>query len=162
MRFYFSVLVSLVLCCNASVNHSGGNKNPVLLPQDDYNITGDGPLLKIPASWDTLKTIPDEVEITVSEVANPKLKPVSISVYFLGKEARWNVSDFTLYPPDRPGTFVFRTSEVIQKIVDQNKEGAKADIFLCLELNIRPQSDTKKEDYSSVKLKIAAQLRNIK
>jgi hypothetical protein len=91
-----------------------------------------------------------------SVFAASALKPVTIDVYFLSKETRWDVSNFTLYPPDHPGTFVFRTNDVIQKIIEQNKESRATDIFLCLELNTSPVSGMKKEDYSSVKLKISS------
>jgi len=121
------------------------NKNVVsIAPFDrDSILTLGASLIRIPIKPEAIKRVPGKVTVRIKEVVNPNLSPVSVKLYFMTEEKNWDIALFTLYPPDQPGTFVFRTNLVIEKMLKELKNDKNDEVFFCLQLqNEKNLTDT--------------------
>src|SRR6266404_3404386 len=91
-------------------------------------------VLRIPVSWDVLRKIPDVVTVDVKWIENPALAPVMLGVYFESAVIRWDVGVFTLYPPDHPGVFKFRITDIVKNMLASPPGLESQQLFFCVAL----------------------------
>jgi hypothetical protein len=133
-QIFFGIYFLLLLVAGDCDHDRRKNQMPIPNPGQDRTLSIAQPIVRIPLKSELLKKIPEMVTVKITEVENPKNTPVSVRLYFESGDKDWGIAVFTLYPPDQPGTFVYRTNIVIQKMLAELKENKRDEIFFCLQL----------------------------
>jgi len=117
-------VASIVSCSSAT------EKN-----QKTYEINNNQPKLLFPFPADSILKKPATLAVQIKEVNNPALLPVHCTIGFSNAAQQWQAGNFTLYPPDRPGTFIFRIDKVVAAMLKNGAPAATTPYFLNITLD---------------------------
>jgi hypothetical protein len=93
--------------------------------EQGLEISNKHPVLRIPVKPALLTNLPNVLVLSITNVSNPTLQPVTMNVYFETPARKSKEGTFTLFPADRPGTFKLRIN---QKAVNELRQAAEKDI----------------------------------
>lgn len=98
------------------------------------------------AIYPDLNDPPSRVEIAVTKVVNPRAAPVTIVVSLSPNYEKDDVAppkvevgNFSLYPADRPGKFMFDAAPVFRKAAELKDASKVKEWFVVLELKREPE-----------------------
>lgn len=86
-------------------------------------LTNDQPKKSLPIKSSELASDAEVLEVTITNVKNPGLTPLSIFVYLSDSEKGRSeaelhlVGNFSLYPPDQPGKFLLSAAPELRKLL---------------------------------------------
>ncbi len=111
-RGLITLLVALTgFSCLKPVAHQGADPVEAQAEADQdttrYVLTGQQPTVAIPLPPLAGSASPSVIELTIGEVVNPQMTPVSVTVLLeQGQAAPAKVGAFSLYPANQPGVFL--------------------------------------------------------
>ncbi len=97
-----------------AAGHAAGSAVPTVALSA---LDNDHPQRCAPIPWSALVADAEVLKVTVVEVDNPHLRPITIALALATASRQYEVARFTLYPPDQPGTFRFRLDETARKLL---------------------------------------------
>lgn len=101
-----------------------------------------------------MKEMPDILTIKIEEVLNPGLIPVNLSLSFKSADKKYEIGNITFFPPDKPGIFRFRITQILKELKKDNAEDVLRLPELCLEINLNDKDLMNETDKMELELKI--------
>jgi hypothetical protein len=119
-----------------------------------YDIKFSQPKLTFPLSVNTAQPLAETMSIQVVNVINPGRLPVRLQVAFSDSLQQWPAGNFTLYPPDRPGIFTLRISNVMNDLLKKSRQSGTRLCYLHITLDTSEIKKHKKPVIDSLLIKI--------
>ncbi|HUS12525.1 MAG TPA: hypothetical protein VMZ30_18800 [Pyrinomonadaceae bacterium] len=120
-------------------------------------LTNDQPQNSLPIKAGELTNNAEVLEVAITKVTNPRMTPLSISVYLSDSEEeksepkRHLIGNFSLYPPDQPGKFLLSAAPALRAVSRSDASDKERDLRLVFEMKRIDES----RPWTSVEVTIA-------
>ena len=154
---WLNLIIASILCCVHAMQAAELEK--VVDSDSEVTLTETKPVARIQLSA-SIRAVPAPImEVSVIKISNPQEMSFSI---FVSLEWRRHaqvsiqsekvlVGNFTVYPPDRTGSYILRASTAFEKLKAMGADLARDEVVILLEMK-RTNPD---KPWSSVQVEIA-------
>lgn len=101
---------------------------------------------------DTLRNRSGTLTVTVQEINNPGLVPVSFTLQFSDDKQQWPLSGFTLYPANNPGIFNFNISKTLKSMLKSRSAAQSTPYHLRIVLDTAGYYQDKQAEWLRIRL----------
>lgn len=92
------------------------------------------------------------LKVTVQEINNPGLVPVSFSMQFLNDKQQWPLTGFTLYPANNPGVFNVNIAKTVTAMIKSGMAARGTPCHLRIVLDTTGYSQYKQAEWLRIRL----------